>query len=225
MLSGQRGAEQDEEEERPQRATRGQANGSTSNYIDHASDDESDAASSWKGDDESQNENEFEGDDEGELSDDESMLDIDDAKQHSLVVHLHYGKTNEPQQSAPSTEPPPATDSDHIPPDPNPTKTEEVVTDLHKSTVEERTVDNEVTTRNGSSEEKHQEQQQQGQPQTAPSSSAVPPHFEDSKENVSAHHHQGLKPEEVSKSTTTQEQLPIASVAPLEPSRMQNGTE
>ncbi|OKL57549.1 hypothetical protein UA08_07134 [Talaromyces atroroseus] len=209
-LSGQRDVEQDDDEDRPQRSTRGQTNGHTSKYTNDVSDEESDAASSWKGDDESHNENDFEGDDEDEPSEDESMLDIDDdEKQQSLVVHLHYGKTD--QQQGSTNESP--IDSSHIPPDSNSIKTE-AVADLSKNTLEESSIDiepsAEVTTKNGTSEEKHQEQ-------AVPSSSALP-HYEYFKENVAANH--GPKPEEVTTKST--QELPMT---PLEPSRMQNGNE
>jgi hypothetical protein len=201
-LSGQRDdVDQYDDEDRPQRSTRSQVNGHTSRPANGESDDDSEAASSWKGDDESNNENEFEGDDEDEHdedepSEDESMLDIDE-KQQSLVVHLHYGKTNQQQTSKE-----PRID----PPDSNSTKAE-----VAKNTPEERTIDAEPmevepteVTRNGSSEER-------------PSSSALP-HYEYSKENVAAH--QDLKPEEVNTKITQE-----LAMAPLEPSRVQNGTE
>jgi hypothetical protein len=200
MLSGQRDdhqADDDEDEEvQPQRSTRGQGNGYTSRFANDASDEESDAASSWKGDDESNNENDdFHGDDEEEQSEDESMLDIDDSKQDSLVVHLHYGKTNQQPNSA---EGPP-----HGLPDSNPTQTE-VVTDLSKKPLEKPTAEggSQEATTNGSSEEKQ------------PSSTAIPP-YEYSKENI-----QGMKSDDVNVKPTQE-----PPVAPLEPSRVQNGHE
>lgn len=213
MLSGQRAeyqADEDEDEEvRPQRSTRGQANGYTSRYANDASDEESEAASSWKGDDESNNENDdFEGDDEEEQSEDESMLDIDESEQNSLVVHLHYGKTNPNQQL--NLVDGLVSESGGIP-DSNPTKTE-VVTDLSKKPLEKPTAEGgsqAAATTNGSSEEKHHEQ-------TVPSSTAIPS-YEYSKENVSA---QGMKSEDVSAKPTQE-----PAVAPLEPSRVHNGHE
>ncbi|GAM34888.1 hypothetical protein TCE0_015f02767 [Talaromyces pinophilus] len=213
MLSGQRQghqADEDEDEEvRPQRSTRGQANGYTSRYANDASDEESEAASSWKGDDESNNENDdFEGDDEEEQSEDESMLDIDESEQNSLVVHLHYGKTNPNQQL--NLVDGLISESRGIP-DSNPVKTE-VVTDLSKKPLEMPTAEGgsqAAAIPNGSSEEKHHEQ-------TVSSSTAISS-YEYSKENVSA---QGMKSEDVSAKPTQE-----PAVAPLEPSRVHNGHE
>uniref|UniRef100_A0A093US86 Extracellular matrix protein 3 n=1 Tax=Talaromyces marneffei PM1 TaxID=1077442 RepID=A0A093US86_TALMA len=211
MLSGQRAehqADDEDEEVRPQRSTRGQVNGYTSRHANDASDEESEAASSWKGDDESNNENDdFEGDDEEEQSEDESMLDIDDSEQNSLVVHLHYGKTNQQSESVDG----PPNESGGIP-DSNPVKTE-VVTDLSKKPLEKPAAEGgsqAATTTNGSSEEKHQEQ-------TMPSLTAIRA-YEYSKENVSTH--QDMKTEDMNAKTAQE-----PPVAPLEPSRMQNGNE
>lgn len=213
MLSGQRAdhqADDDEDEEvRPQRSTRGQANGHTSKYANDASDEESEAASSWKGDDESNNENDdFEGDDEEEQSEDESMLDIDESEQNSLVVHLHYGKTNPNQQL--NLVDGLLSESGGFP-DSNAVQSE-VVTDLSKNPLEKSASEGSfqaATTTNGSLEEKSEEQ-------TVPSSTAISP-FEYSKENLSA---QGMKSEDV---TAKPSQEP--TVAPLEPSRVHNGHE
>lgn len=207
MLSGQREMEEHQAEDgegRPQRNTRGQTNGQTSQYANNGSDEESEAASSWKGDDES-NGNDFEGDDENEASEDESMLDVDESKPHSLVVHLHYGKTD---QESGAAEGPPIDPSqkisgtDHV--------ETQVVTNLSKDVSEKRTAEaerpTEATTK-APSEEKFSE-----------SSSSAPPHYEFYKENVSAH--QGPKPEEINGKSA--QELPIA---PLEPSRVQNGNE
>ncbi|EED13016.1 conserved hypothetical protein [Talaromyces stipitatus ATCC 10500] len=208
ILSGLREAashDDEDEEVHPQRSTRGQ-NGYTSRYANDTSDEESDAASSWKGDDESNNENDFEGDDEEEPSEDESMLDIDEDKQHSLVVHLHYGKTKQQPNlnEGPLAEPNPTL------PDTNTAKTE-AVTDqsrqVEKPTAEGHSQPEAAT--NGPSEEKQHEQ-------TVSSSAAIPP-YEYSKENVSA---QGMKTEDVNAKATQE-----PPVAPLEPSRVQNGHE
>lgn len=96
MLSGQR---QDAEEAngeddagRPQRGTRGQANGHVKTYVDEMG-DESDASSSgneWKGDDEEE--------DDIEPSEDEPMLE-DEGETPSLVVQLRYGKGPERSSS------------------------------------------------------------------------------------------------------------------------------
>ncbi|KAE8555490.1 hypothetical protein EYB25_000186 [Talaromyces marneffei] len=211
MLSGQRAehqADDEDEEVRPQRSTRGQVTGYTSRHANDASDEESEAASSWKGDDESNNENDdFEGDDEEEQSEDESMLDIDDSEQNSLVVHLHYGKTNQQSESVDG----PPNESGGIP-DSNPVKTE-VITDLSKKPLEKPAAEGgsqAATTTNGSSEEKHQEQ-------TMPSLTAIRA-YEYSKENVSTH--QDMKTEDMNAKTAQE-----PPVAPLEPSRMQNGNE
>lgn len=212
MLSGQRTehqADEDEDEDeevQTQRSTRGQVNGYTSRYANGASDEESEAASSWKGDDESNNENDdFEGDDEEEQSEDESMLDVDESEQTSLVVHLHYGKTNQQVNLVDSL----ISESRGLP-DSNPIKTE-VVNDLSKKPPEKPTAEGApqaAATTNESSEEKPQEQ-------TVPSSTF--PSYEYSKENVSA---QGMKSEDVS-AKPAQEPADV----PLEPSRVHNSHE
>ncbi|OXV06550.1 hypothetical protein Egran_05683 [Elaphomyces granulatus] len=104
MLSGQRKGDLasaplshggDDDAGRPQRNTRGRANGWTKesfNYVDEM-DEESEAASSgneWKGGDDEYR-NEFEGDDEEESSQEEPMLG-GEAANPSLVVQLRYGK-------------------------------------------------------------------------------------------------------------------------------------
>lgn len=210
MLSGQRAEHQvddeEDEEARPQRSTRGQANGYTSRYTNDASDEESDAASSWKGDDESNNENDdFEGDDEEEQNEDESMLDIDESEQNSLVVHLHYGKTN-PNQHLNLVD---GLLSESVgTPDSNPVQ-REVVTDLSKRPVEKPAAEGgSQAAANGSLEQNPQEQK-------VPSSTAISP-YEYSKENVSA---QGMKSEDGSAKPAQE------PVAPLEPSRVHNGPE
>lgn len=210
MLSGQRdGAEEDQEDngEAPQPRTRGQANGYANNYVDGMS-DESDAASSWKGDDESpnenENENEFEGDDEEEASEDEAS---DDGQQHSLVVHLHYKKSQEKsspalvaQNTGPALEANPANIS--VAADaPNP-------------------VDNsamEVEPKRESTEQ--QQQPEKGRLDFIMSAPAFS-HPEDAKENISNVEDQikADKPEEVGARS-----LPEHSVPPLNLSRIQNG--
>lgn len=212
MLSGQRADhhadDDDDEEVRPQRSTRGQANGYPSRYANDASDEESEAASSWKGDDESNNENdEFEGDDE-EQSEDESMLDVDESGQNSLVVHLHYGKTNPNQQL--NLVDGLLSDSGGIL-DSNAVQTE-VVTDLSKKPLDKPALEGTsqaAATTNGSLGEEPQEQM-------VPSSAAISP-YEYSKENMSA---QGMKSEDVTAKPTQEPAL-----APLEPSRVHNGHE
>jgi hypothetical protein len=105
MLSGQRKGDLvsaplshggDDDAGRPQRNTRGRANGwakESFNYVDEM-DEESEAASSgneWKGGDDEYR-NEFEGDDEEESSQEEPMLGGGEAANPSLVVQLRYGK-------------------------------------------------------------------------------------------------------------------------------------
>lgn len=165
-------------------------------YADDASDEESDAASSWKGDDESHNENDSGGDgdeeeeddeDDEEASEDESMLDIDDSKHHSLVVHLQYGKAS---RQSDGTQKPPAESA-----------RTNVVTNLS------RPVEKPTTTIVPASSKA----QNDTEPTTIPT-------YEYSKENISVHKNTKSDDNAVRNS-------PEHSTTPLEPSRLQNGHE
>jgi hypothetical protein len=171
--------------------------------------DESDAASSWKGDDESQNENEneFEGDDEEEASEDESS-DAEDGQQHSLVVHLHYGKSQEKpntplaaQNTGPALEPNPASIS--------------VAADT-TSPVDTSTMD--IEPKREITEQKLPDKSRLDFIMSTPAFS----HPEDAKENISNVEDQvkADRPEEVGAKSLQEHPFP-----PLNPSRIQNGGE
>ncbi|CRG87102.1 hypothetical protein PISL3812_04117 [Talaromyces islandicus] len=208
MLSGQRDEEDQDNGEGLQPRTRGQANGYANNYVDGMS-DESDAASSWKGDDESpnENENEFEGDDEEEASEDESS-DAEDGQQHSLVVHLHYGKSQEKpnaalvtQNTGPALEPNPAS--------------------ISVAAATTNPVDNSAMEVEPKREATEQELPEKGRLDFIMSNPSFS-HPEDAKENISNVEDQAKtdKPEEVGAKNPQEHSVP-----PLNPSRIQNGGE
>jgi hypothetical protein len=212
MLSRQRDdAEEDQEDngEDAQPRTRGQANGHANNYADGMS-DESDAASSWKGDDESQNENEneneFERDEEEEASEGESS-DAEDGQQHSLVVHLQYGKSQEKPSPALQQHTGSA-------PEPNPAS-------ISVAAGTTNSVDNSAMEVEPKREATAQQLPEKGRLDFIMSNSAFS-HPEDAKENISNVEDQIKtdKPEEVGAKN-----LQEHSVPPLEPSRIQNGGE
>lgn len=211
MLSGQRddAGEDQENGQGPQPRTRGQANGYAKNYVDGLS-DESDAASSWKGDDESQNENDFEGDDEEEASEDESS-DAEDGKQHSLVVHLHYGKPQEKPAPVLEQNTGPAVDTS----EPNPASIS-VGADTTNS------VNNLAMETEPKQETKEPKLPEKGRLDFIMSNPTYP-HPEDVKENILNGKDQvkADRSEEAAGVKTLQEH----SVPPLNPSRVQNGGE
>lgn len=224
MLSGQRrddavstGSQNGENEgRRPQRSTRGQANGYATgnrNLVDEM-DDESDAASSgneWKGDEEYQNE--FEGDDEDESSEDESVIDGEHGDNPSLVVQLRYGKgrkSNSPRQGTAS--------SDLAINEATTAGLSETVQDLSAKPVPETQISHPTEVEQKPSEPKPLEV-----PVSSPSATIVPqPRFDDAKENIFNEFgasDQG-KAEDIGLKAA-----PEQPVAPLSPSRMQNGSE
>jgi hypothetical protein len=211
MLSGQR---QDIEEEngeddpgRPQLGTRGQANGHAKNYVDELG-DESDVSSSgneWKGDDEEE--------DEVEPSEDESMMDNEEGETPSLVVQLRYGKgsqrSSSPVQDASPVVPTtsgPTTIAPLAPSDPAPGEIIEE-TKITQSKVMEPPA-----------KQIPLEQVVLG----SSSTSVRPISFDDSKENISA----AMPGQDQMKSEDTNFKInPEQVVAPLSPSRVQNGSD
>ncbi|KAL1980024.1 hypothetical protein VTN96DRAFT_4801 [Rasamsonia emersonii] len=200
---------------RPQRSTRGQVNGyatRNTNFVDEM-DDESEAVSSGndlKEDEEYQNE--FEGDDEDESSEDESMVDDEEGDNPSLVVQLKYGKGRKlsPQQEA--AESGPAVDEA--------TKTgpPETGQDLSAQSAQKTQVNHPTEVDQKPSEPKPLE----AQVSTSSAPMEPQPRFDDLKENIANDIGTAdeRKPED-----TGLKFPPEQSVAPLSPSRVQNGAE
>jgi hypothetical protein len=200
----------DNDEGRPQRSTRGQVNGyatENQNFVDEM-DDEAEAASSgneWKGDEEFQNE--FEGDDENE-SEGESMVDGEEGDNPSLVVQLRYskgGKSDSPRQEAASSDP---------------AGNEATMAGLPETKQGLPTKHVQETAAGHSTEIPHKPSEQKSLEARVSSSSVTivsQPRLDDSKENISSEI-SAPKPENTGLKLTAEQ-----PVAPLSPSRVQNG--
>lgn len=200
---------------RPQRSTRGQVNGyatRNTNYVDELDDEPEAVSSGNEMQEDEEYQNEFEGDDEDESSEDESMVDDEEEVNRSLVVQLKYGKGRKLSLEQEAAESGPVVDEA--------TKTGPLETgqDLFAQSAQETPVNHPTEADQKPSEPKPLDAQV--------SSSSAPiepqPRFDDSRENIvnDIGAADARKPED-----TGLEFPPEQPIAPLSPSRVQNGGE